>query len=67
MFYKCLLCANKKELRKSKNANSPLAKYRALEKQLKNSRLVHLHKTSGTRNLCPNCLQVLVDWQAATA
>ena len=67
VYYVCKRCGDHKELRKSKNAVNPLSRYRDLEKKIAASEIVQLHKTRGTRNLCPPCLRSLVVWQAASA
>jgi hypothetical protein len=63
MFYKCLKCGKKRELHRSKMSGNPREKYLALEREMKDSKLTHLHKTAGTRNLCPDHLLALVEWQ----
>jgi len=69
MSYMCLRCGAKKptELRRSKSKRNPRCRYLELEAELKLSRLVHLHKTAGTRNLCPRCLREIVEWQRLDA
>jgi hypothetical protein len=67
MYYVCKLCGKHKQLRKSKKAQNPRSRYLDLEKKMKASKIVHLHQTFGTRNLCSTCLQALVAWQSASA
>ena len=56
MFYNCVLCGEKKEIRNTSNRRSKYARYRASEKEIQASSLIRLVKTSGTRPLCDSCL-----------
>ncbi len=67
MYYKCLRCGKKKELRRGSKTGNNAASYLADEKRLEQSKIVHLHKHTGQRNLCPGCLSELVRWQEPRA
>jgi hypothetical protein len=67
MRYRCLRCDDRKELRKGRTTGNNAARYFRLEKQLEQSKIVHLHKRFGLRNLCLKCLAELVAWQVAPA
>ncbi len=62
MYYNCVRCGKKKELRKSKKPSNARRKYLDLEKQVKESKVVELRTTSGTRKICPWCLKDLIAW-----
>jgi hypothetical protein len=66
--FNCLKCGEHGELHRSKYPEkNNRFKYLALEDELKDSKIAHLHKTTtGYRNLCPSCLSQLVEWQKAS-
>lgn len=43
MFYHCLRCGLKRELRRSQKPGNPREKYLALEREMKQSKIAHLH------------------------
>jgi hypothetical protein len=63
IFYKCLKCGKRREIRRSKKPGNLREKYLALEREMKVSKIAHLHRGSGQRSLCPTHLLELVQWQ----
>jgi hypothetical protein len=62
MYYHCLRCDAAKEIRIGPKTGGNATPYKALEKEMKESKIAHLHRTTGQRNLCPQCLEELVAW-----
>jgi hypothetical protein len=51
MFYKCLRCGKSKEIRKGSKTGSNATPYNALEKAMKESRIVHLESPRPEKTL----------------
>jgi hypothetical protein len=62
MYYKCLRCGQKKELRNGTKTGNNRAKYLDLETKMEESKILQLKKTSGDRRLCLPCLEEISIW-----
>jgi len=60
IFYHCVKCGLKHEIHRSKKRGTLREQYLALEREMKTSKIAHLHKAAGQRNLCPKHLLELV-------
>jgi hypothetical protein len=62
MYYHCLRCGKKKELRKGKKTGNNYGKYLGIETGMTESKVFQLSRTTDQRRPCLPCLSELSTW-----